>query len=227
MDTIEVNKGRNVVYNFLSRSLWDIPDTKYLDMLENLHLDIIEMLGNNVEDDLQKAGEIFESFSRENLLRNDKNKSDIILNLSKEYTKLFYLGSHSVPICESAYLSTMKAYMQEPWEEVKRVYAENKFVPQNEGNKPEDHISFELLFMSYLSNKASIEAEQDCKDGLLEIYKTQQKFMEEHLLRWIDELSEKVLSLVKERNSLYAAVILLLRGYLHEDYKFLLGELDN
>ena len=223
----EINKGRDVIYNFLSRSLWDIPDSSYLNMFKDLHLDIIEMMKNNNESELQTAGEILESFSRDKLLQNDKNRNDIILELSKEYTKLFYLGSHSVPICESAYLSPMRAYMQEPWEEVKKVYAENKFTPENKGNKPEDHISFELLFMAYLSQKASVESEQINENGLLEIYKIQLSFMEEHLLRWIDDLSEKILNLVTNENSLYAAIVLLLRGYLHEDYKFLREELEN
>jgi len=221
MNHSEINRGRNVIYNFLSKSLWDIPDSNYMSMFEDLHLYIFELLNNSDNENLRRAGETIMMFRKDNILQEEKSQDEVILDLSKEYTRLFYLGVHSVPVCESAYLSPMKAYMQEPWEEVKNVYAENKFMPENKGNKPEDHITFELLFMSFLSQKASIEAEQNEDSGLTYIYQKQQDFMEEHLLKWVDDLCEKILSICVKENSLYAGIAFFLRGYLHEDYKFL------
>lgn len=217
----EINKGRNVVYNFLSKSLLDIPDSRYMGMFEDLHRYLLELLSNSENEDMKTAGETIKIFRKKNILQEDKSQDEVILDLSKEYTRLFYLGIHSVPICESVYLSPVKTNMQEQWEEVKKTYAENNFTPENKGNKPEDHISFELLFMSFLSQKASTAAEQNDGNELTHIYQKQQAFMEEHLLKWIDDLCERILSVSDKESSLYAGIALFLRGYLHEDYKFL------
>lgn len=221
MNHIEINRGRDVVYNFLSKSLLDIPDSQYMSMFEDLHQYIVGLLSNNDNEDMKMAGETIKMFRQNNILQEEKSQNEVILDLSKEYTRLFYLGIHSVAICESVYLSPSKTNLQEPWEAVKRVYAENKFFPENKGNKPEDHISFELLFMSFLSQKASVAAEQSEDNDLTHIYQKQLAFMEEHLLKWVDDLCEQMLNVSTKKDSLYAGIALFLRGYLHEDYKFL------
>jgi len=221
MNHSEINRGRDVVYNFLSKSLLDIPDSRYMSMFEDLHQYIVGLLSNSDNEDMKMAGETLILFRKNNILPESKSLDNVILELSKEFTRLFYLGGYSVPYTESVYLSPSKTNMQEPWEAIKKVYAENRFSPENKGNKPEDHISFELLFMSFLSQKASVAAEQNDDNELTNIYQKQQSFMEAHLLKWVDDLCEQMLGVATKRDSLYAGIALFLRGYLHEDYKFL------
>ncbi len=221
MNHIEINRGREVIYNFLSKSLWDIPDSRYMKMLEDLHEYLLDLLNNSDNEDMKKAGETIMMFRQNNILQGNKSQDNVILDLSKEFTRLFYLGGYSVPYTESVYLSPSKTNMQEPWEAVKKVFTENRFFPENKENKPEDHISFELLFMSFLSQKASVAAEQNDDNELTNIYQKQQSFMEEHLLKWVDDLCEQIFNVSTKKDSLYAGIALFLRGYLHEDYKFL------
>lgn len=223
MDVVEINKGREVLYNFLFKSLEDAPDKEYLKMFKDLSAYLSEMLDDENNDELTKAKEIFLNFK--NMLGSESEEDELLLDLKKKYTRLFYLGGLSVPMYESVYLSPERLLKQEPWEKVLKIFKENRFAPPKKGNYPEDHIAFELLFMSFLSDFAANYAENEDEANLYAIYQKQKEFLEEHLLKWVDLFSDRVLKIAND-DSFYAGIVLFLKNYVKEDYEFLLSELE-
>jgi len=103
MDFIEINSGREVVYNFLSRSLIDCPDKQYLQMFEKLYTYLVAIIDDSEDINIIKAKKILLNLINDINASDDKNS--IVLKLSKEYTNLFCLGSYSIAPYESVYLS--------------------------------------------------------------------------------------------------------------------------
>jgi TorA maturation chaperone TorD len=223
MDVVEINKGREVLYNFLFKSLEDAPDKEYLKMFKDLSAYLSEMLDDENNDELTKAKEIFLNFK--NMLGSESEEDELLLDLKKKYTRLFYLGGLSVPMYESVYLSPERILKQEPWEKVLKTFKENRFAPPKKGNYPEDHIAFELLFMSFLSDFAANYAENEDEANLYAIYQKQKEFLEDHLLKWVDLFSDRVLK-IADQDSFYSGIVLLLKNYVKMDYEFLLSELE-
>jgi len=223
MDVVEINKGREVLYNFLFKSLEDAPDKEYLKMFKDLSAYLSEMLDDENKDELTKAKEIFLNYK--NMLGNESKEDELLLDLKKRYTRLFYLGGLSVPMYESVYLSPERILKQEPWEKVFKIFKENRFAPPKKGNYPEDHIAFELLFMSFLSDFAANYAENEDEANLYAIYQKQKEFLEDHLLKWVDLFSDRVLKIADD-DSFYSGIVLLLKNYVKMDYEFLLSELE-
>ncbi|MDY6821685.1 MAG: molecular chaperone TorD family protein [Deferribacterota bacterium] len=218
MNFIEINSGREVVYNFLSRSLIDCPDKQYLKMFEELCTYLVE-IGNNKNVDHIKVKKIFLNLKRE--INTNIDKNNIIIRLSKEYTNLFCLGSYSIAPYESVYLSVSRILKQKPWEEVSRVFNENKFFTKKNANLPEDHIAHELLFMSFLSYKAKEASKKSDIDELEVIYYKQISFLEKHLFRWTGDLCNDILRKILYGDSFYAGIASFIKGYLDMDYGFL------
>lgn len=223
MDAVEINKGREVLYNFLFKSLEDAPDKEYIKMFKDLSAYLSELLDDENNDELTKAKEIFLNYK--NMLKSESEEDELLLELKRRYTRLFYLGGMSVPMYESVYLSPERILKQEPWEEVLKIFKENRFAPPKKGNYPEDHIAFELLFMSFLSDFAANYAENEDEANLYAIYQKQKEFLEDHLLKWVDLFSDRVLK-IADQDSFYSGIVLLLKNYVKMDYEFLLSELE-
>ncbi|HSH34977.1 molecular chaperone TorD family protein [Schnuerera sp.] len=88
-----------------------------------------------------------------------------------EYAHLFLLPEGVKPY-ESVYLGQKSMIYQEPWESVKAFYQDNNMKLDENQLYPEDHISVELAFMSYLIDQNIDE-------------KIQQDFLQQHILRWV------------------------------------------
>lgn len=219
MDFIEINSGREVVYNFLSRSLIDCPDKQYLQMFEKLYTYLVAIIDDSEDINIIKAKKILLNLINDINASDDKNS--IVLKLSKEYTNLFCLGSYSIAPYESVYLSAEKLLKQEPWEEVFSIFNENKFFPKKNANVPEDHIAYELLFMSFLSYRAKESANKSDINELKVIYQKQASFLEKHLLRWINNLCSDISKMANDSNSFYIGIVNFLTGYIDMDYEFL------
>ncbi len=95
-------------------------------------------------------------------------------------------------------------------EEVQAVYHSAGLMIDDESNLIPDHLGVELLFMSYLIEKGLVGQ--------------QQKFMDEHLLRWVAEYCDEM-----ERHAattFYKEVAVLLREFVASDSSELIGGRD-
>ena len=97
-------------------------------------------------------------------------------DLAVDYATVFLAagsadGQAAIP-CESVYTSPKKIFMQEAWEDVCRIYAEKGLTKSGRhADLMEDHLALELEFMATLVKR---------RDP-----KTEQEFIESHLLNWV------------------------------------------
>jgi TorA maturation chaperone TorD len=225
LELFEINRGRKIIYDFLSKSYYDVPDSNYLNNFISL-FDVIENIFSNVDNnDLIESMLILKNF-KNNIVNNKRCKKLLLEELSKEYTRLFYLGGISVPLYESVYMSPDKLMKGEVWETVKQLYNDNMFYPKGYSNTIEDHISMELLFMSFLSNIAMKVSENSLLVNIKKTYLKQKDFLENHLLKWVQNFSKMIFSITTD-DSFYAGITHFLIGYLSEDYNFINEYLNN
>ncbi|WP_165046126.1 molecular chaperone [Adlercreutzia sp. ZJ138] len=132
-------------------------------------------------------------------------------DLAVDYARVFlaagvYEGDTAVPY-ESVYTSPEGIMMQDSRDDVVRIYAENGLVIPRDLNVPEDHLAFELEFMSRMSGRiaeaiqaeteveadAETEVEADAETPSAEaLARTQLAFIDEHLLNWVPDLLSRV-----------------------------------
>lgn len=97
-------------------------------------------------------------------------------DLAVDYATVFLAagsadGAAAIP-CESVYTSPKKIFMQDAWEDVKRLYAEKGLQKSGDySDLMEDHLALELEFMATLVQRRDPQAEL--------------AFVEGHLLNWL------------------------------------------
>lgn len=99
-----------------------------------------------------------------------------IEELAVDYATVFLAagsadGSAAIP-CESVYASPKRLYMQQAWEDVRKIYAAHG-LGRDDGQTDlhEDHLALELEFMAWLIENGSIQEQAD--------------FLNSHLLNWV------------------------------------------
>ena len=123
---------------------------------------------------------------------------------------------------ESLYTSPDRLVMQDARDQVLKLYREEGLDRAEEFNEPEDHIAFELEFMSYLCQKTTKALKDGDKSEALGCLKKQKGFLEEHLLPWVPPFCNDVQRLAQ--GDFYKAVAKITVGYLSME-KDLIGEL--
>ena len=105
-------------------------------------------------------------------------------NLLGEYTRLF-IGPYKLPCppWESVYTSPTRLMMQEPAQEVARIYNELGLTVDDPGVMP-DSIGAELNF---LANLFRIISEEDGKKA--DYINLMARFVNEHLLKWVPQFA--------------------------------------
>ena len=204
---IEYNKGREVIYSVFSRIFLNIMDSNTYKILE----DIMPFLENYKEDSENKLL----SQGAESIIKHIKayqtstNKEEFINDTAKQYTRLYQSVEHLVG--------------QED-EEIYNIYSSCNFQMESSSNEPLDHISYELMFLSYLSKGVAINYEKN-KELAEQFLKIQKEFLENHLLQWVDKLIEKTLEF-SESYLFYLPVTYFIVGFIKEDYEYLKEEIQ-
>lgn len=128
-----------------------------------------------------------------------------------EYTRLF-LGPGKAPAYpyESVYRSPGRLIMQEITAEVRRVYLEQGLVMGKLYTQPEDHLGVELEFLGYLQRKRQEEPKKG--EAMAEV---QREFIYTHLLTWMDDFTQDVISSTEE--PLFQEIARLLQEFLQNE----------
>lgn len=217
---IEYNKGREVIYSVFSRIFLNIMDSNTYKMLEDI-MPFLENYKEGSENKLLSQG-------AESIIKHIKayqtstNKEEFINDTAKQYTRLYCLGI-GVEISESVYQSVEHLVGQED-EEIYNIYSSCNFQMESSSNEPLDHISYELMFLSYLSKGVAINYEKN-KELAEQFLKIQKEFLENHLLQWVDKLIEKTLEF-SESYLFYLPVTYFIVGFIKEDYEYLKEEIQ-
>jgi TorA maturation chaperone TorD len=129
----------------------------------------------------------------------------------------FAEGNKSVVPHESVYLSPTGLTMQNERDEVLEFYYKHSVNITDNFHEPEDHITAEMGFMAYLSEKA---AELDEQSDEFEINLASQfDFMKKHLMRFAPKVCDDI---VEYGHFYYSSMATLIKGFLEIDLDFLI-----
>ena len=146
------------------------------------------------------------------------------LDLAVEYAGLF-LGLWGKPAhaSESYYLTEGQLIMQQPRDDMLKLYRAMGVEKAGEFKEPEDHIALELQFMAHLCHKTNAAL----KDGNFKDAKkylgVQRNFLDEHLGKWVPRLAFDILK--SARHEFYRAIAKITKAYVDVD-KELVANLD-
>jgi putative dimethyl sulfoxide reductase chaperone len=136
------------------------------------------------------------------------NQKDL-LELEFDFNRLF-VGPNRLEASpyESTYRSTERALMQTQTMAVRRFYERAGLTVTKKNIDPDDHISLELEFVSYLLNESLVDSSH---------YGHYQAFLKEHLFQWMEEHCELVRE--KTTNALIIGISFILQGLLEVERK--------
>ncbi len=215
IENIDMHKGREVIYAVLSNIFFNMPSDELFANVEAV-FSLFE-LDDNADKMMADSLKAVQDFikSRNTLKVEEKKQFDN--KVLHDYTRLFCL-SDSVPVAESIYLSPSHLTMQEETGKVYYIYKSCNFDMKHTSNEPHDHISYELMFMSYLSKGIAQNIEKGDKKQVNSLLHLQKMFLEEHLLKWVEMFSKSVIGFV-ESVSFYAPACYFMMGFLKYDFE--------
>ncbi len=133
--------------------------------------------------------------------------------LAAEYADIYLNNSFGASPVESVWIDEDGLIMQEPMFQIRDWYSRYGLAVPNWRDRSDDHLVHQLQFLSRLLDPDMPERE------LLEAA----RFMDEHLLRWINEFSRRIAQRCSTR--FYAGLSLLTAAYL-EELRDVLAELN-
>ncbi|NMA69147.1 MAG: molecular chaperone TorD family protein [Desulfitobacterium sp.] len=182
--------NRSYLYRLLQRVFGTDPQLEILETAVSEHTR--ESLQLILQEDEHLFDKHFETLDnlKESLATDSEGTLD---KLKGEYTYLF-IGPDKLPAppWESVYLSKERILFQENTLNVRRVYLEYNFLPSNYPHEADDHLGLELDFMAHLSKLAQEHFENGQTEELKKVLQDQKKFLDEHLLMWIDEFANDI-----------------------------------
>ena len=154
--------------------------------------------------------------------------SDMRGALAVEYARIFLAAGvfsqdkmTAVPY-ESVFTSELHIMMQESRDDVVRRFADDGFVVNPELHEPEDHLSFELEYLSHMCTRALAALDAGDNTALVSNAARQASFIDAHLLNWVGELHDVAASYAK--TTFYTGMLLVAQGAL-EHSRAALGEI--
>lgn len=216
---IEAHKGREVIYACLSRVFLELPSLELYKMLETILPNLEEMVINDENDLITQGVNGIKKFldSRKNL------SAEEVVSFDEEVVRAFtrlYCLTDSVPISESVYTNVAHLTNDEATGQVKWLYDMCKFDMKHTSNEPSDHISYELMFMSYLAKGTYKHIENNNMVEADKLLNLQRQFINEHILKWLGDFVKATVKFT-ESYSLYAPIAYFALGYVNEDNVFL------
>jgi TorA maturation chaperone TorD len=186
-----VNHVREMFYQFLSRAFSREADTDFLDdALKILRFlqDIPEFVELSQEADIQTGHKLLKEFFTK--IEGARTK-ETLNHLSREYANSFLgVGEKTAALCESVYVGHIGSLFQEPYFQVKKTYQAMDMERSEHFSEPDDHLSVELAYMATLCRL--IIGSGDNGGAQLGYLRSQREFMQNHLIRWVPALLERL-----------------------------------
>ena len=193
----ELAEYRSNLYALLASVYIQIPERKTLSLHWEPTLKLLEFPQKEAEKSLQEIEEgqrlIKDYISRENISCEER-----LINLSKEWTRLFrgvdIKGPH--PPYESLYRTGK--LQDKPAQEINRLFSKMGIRVPEEWHQPSDYIGVELDFMHLLCAKEREAWEEKHIGSVHEISEIEKSFLENHLGLWIPIFCGKMIELARE-----------------------------
>jgi len=124
--------------------------------------------------------------------------------LAAEYADIYLTNGYGASPCESVWLDQDGLTMQEPMFQIRNWYRRHGLAVEDWRKRTDDHLVNQLQFTAHL-------LDVDAETASLE---ETARFLDEHLLRWIDTFADRVAARCETR--LYAGLAQLTTAYLDE-----------
>ncbi len=150
----------------------------------------------------------------------ERNLEDRVAQLNEDYNKLFVDPCQLLaPPWESVYRTEERATADLTTLKVREFYGRHGLAYVLKHKEPEDHYSVELEFMAELIRRQSYYLRTGIVKEALYLFKEQQRFLEEHLLKWSLDFT---LSVIQNAHTEYfQGMALLAHEFLMWDYDLL------
>ena len=214
-EIISSMQGREVIYAFFSDIYLFLADDKHVMLLKEILPALKEICQGSSE--VKESIELLENYTDKYIKA--ENKQELLDNLNMSYTRLYCLGN-GVPLSESVYVSPIHLTRQETEIEAGRIYKLCSFDMKHNANEPKDHLSYELMFMSYLSKGISKHLAVNNIQEASKLTALQKEFLNNHILNWIDEMS-MLTKKISESYEFYYPLTVVLQSYLKADNEYL------
>lgn len=140
-------------------------------------------------------------------------------NLAVDYASTFLGAGHYekliAPPYESVFVSPAHILMQEPRDEVVKVYASEGVRLDPSDDTPEDHIGFELQFMAELLDRQMVAFESEDLDEARRLGNVSLDFLQDHLAKWTPLLCRAIDE--HARTDFYKGVSSLTRNFMQDE----------
>ncbi len=118
----------------------------------------------------------------------DKMSKEEVEEIKDEYNRLFIgPGKLAAPPWASVYLSEERIIFDEHTLSVREFYKSWGVSVNLDIKVPDDHLGYELEFMSIMSKKAMEAIENNNMLSLKKVIEAQKSFLDKHILKWTDE----------------------------------------
>ncbi len=201
-----VHKGREVIYSCLSRAFMEMPSESIFKMLED------------VLPHVEGAESIVEAL-RARRAATEEGRRRLDDEALRAYTRIFCL-TDSAATSESVYLSPSHLTMQEQAGQVSFIYEHMKFDISGASNEPPDHISHELMFMSYLAKATAGALEKGSTEYAAKNIELQAGFLDRHIMKWAADFAAGVAGF-KEAEVFYGPLAGFMVNFLNQDRIYL------
>lgn len=208
-------QGREVIYAFFSDIFLFLADDKHIMLLKEILPALKEICQGSSE--VKESIELLENYTDKYIKA--ENKQELLDNLNLSYTRLYCLGN-GVPLSESVYVSPIHLTRQETEIEAGKIYRLCNFDMKHNANEPQDHLSYELMFMSYLSKGISKHLSANNIQEASKLTALQKEFLSNHILNWIDEMC-MMTKKIAESHEFYYPLTEILKSYLKADKEYL------
>ena len=220
----EINGGREVFYNFLSRGYQAEAKEDYLEMVVSLLPYIESMVSQTDSASINEGASLLPEFTNQWTRLDATGKKEFLLGLARDFAYLFLTGTKSIPVCESVYLSPEHLVKHGPYLQVLQAYQKVGFQTPVEFKEPEDHVAMEFKFMAVLSNKIGKAVEAGENQRVFHLMEIQRAFLGEHFNKWIPQFCRLLIDRSEGRD-FYRALAYLTEGFLALDNEFLQDEI--
>lgn len=224
LNYVALHQGREVVYASFSRLFFDAPDERIYSEL-TVVVPLLKDMAEDTDDSLIKMGfGGLEKFTNKYKSLKGEALENFHMDTLRAFTRLFCL-TDSAAVSESIYVSPEHLAMQEPTGIVMDIYLKNGFRMDSKSNEPQDHISYEFMFMSYLAELMSVACEREDLKEIKRLATVSLQFIEEHLLKWLGDFL-KTTAAMPQSLELYAPALSFMLGYIKADKTFLEDSLN-
>ncbi len=208
--------GREVIYAFFSDIFLYLADDKHIMLFKEI-LPALKEICSGGESEVHNSFALLEKYIYNYIYA--ENKQELLDSLNLSYTRLYCLGN-GVPLSESVYVSPIHLTRQETEIEAGKIYRLCNFDMKHNANEPQDHLSYELMFMSYLSKGISKHLSANNIQEASKLTALQKEFLSNHILNWIEEMC-MMTKKIAESHEFYYPLTELLKSYLKADKEYL------